>query len=343
MATADARVYAAGRRSRAIRIPPPAAASPFLPPAAPPLAPGKFRDPDVTAKGERRARVGFVGLRTLWFNTGTLCNLACANCYIESTPRNDALSYLSASEVAVYLDELAAVSPGPREVGFTGGEPFLNRDLLSMVEDALSRGHRALVLTNAMRPMRLQEAALAALARRHGDRLTLRVSLDHPTREVHDAERGAGAFDAALDGLRRLFALGVRTTLAGRRLPGESEAEARAAFARRLAAEGPPLRTGPAGLLLFPEMDPHADVPEITDACWGLLGVDPAEVMCATSRMVVKRRGAAAPTVVACTLTPHAPDFDLGPSLAGAFGEVGLNHPHCARFCVLGGASCSAA
>jgi hypothetical protein len=64
-------------------------------------------------------------------------------------------------------------------------------------------------------------------------------------------------------------------------------------------------------------------------------------MMCASSRMVVKSKGAARPHVVACTLLPHDPQFALGPTLAAARREVGLNHPHCARFCVLGGASCS--
>ena len=47
----------------------------------------KFADPDVTAKGERRARVALAALRTLWINTGSLCNITCRNCYIEFEPR----------------------------------------------------------------------------------------------------------------------------------------------------------------------------------------------------------------------------------------------------------------
>ena len=58
--------------------------------------------------------------------------------------------------------------------------------------------------------------------------------------------------------------------------------------------------------------------------------------------MVVKRKGADAPSVVACTLLPYTPEFDLGTSLEAAERPVRLNHPHCAKFCVLGGASCSA-
>lgn len=50
---------------------------------APPLPRTKFADPHLTASGAPRARVPLVALETLWFNTGTLCNLACATCYIE--------------------------------------------------------------------------------------------------------------------------------------------------------------------------------------------------------------------------------------------------------------------
>jgi hypothetical protein len=64
-------------------------------------------------------------------------------------------------------------------------------------------------------------------------------------------------------------------------------------------------------------------------------------MMCATSRMVVRRKGAAGPVVLACTLLVDDPQFELGPTLVAASRPVALNHPHCARFCVLGGASCS--
>src|SRR6266852_6759587 len=119
--------------------------------AEPPLNPAKFRDPFVTAKGEPRAWVFLKRLRTLWFNTGTLCNLTCRNCYIESSPRNDRLAYLSAADVAAYLDEIESDGLGTEEIGFTGGEPFMNPAFPTMLEEALRRGYRVLVLTNAMR------------------------------------------------------------------------------------------------------------------------------------------------------------------------------------------------
>jgi hypothetical protein len=98
----------------------------------------------------------------------------------------------------------------------------------------------------------------------------------------------------------------------------------------------------PTRLVLFPEMDSGADIAEISEGCWSILGKSPASVMCASSRMVVKRKGESGPRVAACTLLPYESGFDLGGTLAEASGPVALNHPHCARFCVLGGASCSA-
>jgi uncharacterized Fe-S cluster-containing radical SAM superfamily protein len=288
--------------------------------------------------------VALAGLRTLWVNTGTLCNITCRNCYIESSPRNDALAYLTAAEVRAYLDEIARDALPVEEIGFTGGEPFLNRDLPEMLRDVLGRGFRTLVLTNAMKPMRNHAAALLALLRDFGpERLVLRVSLDHHQAEVHDLERQEGSFEQALDGLSWLAAQGFRVHVAGRAaFGGEGEAAMRAGFATLFAARGIPVDAAdPVALMLFPEMDAAADVPEITTACWGILKKSPESLMCASARMVVKRRGAARPAVLACTLLPYDARFELGATLAEAARPVALNHPHCARFCVLGGAACS--
>ncbi|MDP4574192.1 radical SAM protein [Qipengyuania sp. G39] len=317
----------------------PSGPSPFVVEAAP-LPREKFSDPRITAAGETRASVALTELDTLWFNTGTLCNLACATCYIESSPTNDALVYLSADHAARFLDEAQAM--GAREIGFTGGEPFMNPDMLPMLEDALARGFEALVLTNAMKPMRRHEAALIELRERFGAKLTLRVSLDHHSKAVHEAERGARTWEPAIDGLRWLSENGFSIAVAGRLLPGEGEVEARNAYAALFDVENIAIDPrDPARLVLFPEMDADKDIAEITTACWDILGKSPSDIMCATSRMIVHRKGEAAPRVVACTLIPHDPGFDLGATLEESSRDVPLNHPHCARFCVLGGASCS--
>jgi uncharacterized Fe-S cluster-containing radical SAM superfamily protein len=318
-----------------------AAPSPFALPEARPLAAQKFTDPLLTAKGETRASVAMTGLSTLWFNTGTLCNLACQTCYIESTPTNDALVYITLDEVRAYLDEIARDGLPTGEIAFTGGEPFMNREMVPIIQLCLDRGFEVLVLTNAMRPMRRFERELLALEGR--ERLTLRVSLDHHTPAVHEAERGGNTWDIAIDGLIWLARNGFDIAVAGRQLADEPETVARAGYAALFAAHDLPVDAhDPARLVLFPAMDEAADIAEISTACWGILGVDPAAMMCASSRMVVKRKGEPAPRVAACTLLPYHPEFDMGATLAEAARDVRLNHPHCARFCVLGGASCSA-
>jgi uncharacterized Fe-S cluster-containing radical SAM superfamily protein len=304
--------------------------------------PRKFRDPLVTAGGELRARVALKSLDTLWFNTGTLCNLTCRHCYIESSPKNDRLVYLSAAEIGQYLAEIHELGLGTRLIGFTGGEPFMNPQLPAMLELALTQGFRALVLTNAMKPMHKMKAALVELRERFGGRLQIRVSIDHYGRAVHEAERGRRSWQPTLDGLCWLAANGFAISVASRRLLGEPEAAIRRGFARLFAKLRVALDADdPDALTVFPEMDEATDVPEITEACWGILGKSPDSVMCASSRMVAKFKGAARPSVIACTLLPYDPRFDLGASLAEAQRAVALNHPHCAKFCVLGGGACS--
>ena len=309
----------------------------------------KFSDPYITARGDGRASVAFSWLETLWINTGTLCNIECANCYIHSSPTEDRLAYISAAEAARYMAEARDISarqgtPLP-EIGFTGGEPFMNPDMLVMLGDALSQGHSVLVLTNAMQPMQRPriQTELLALREMYGDALKLRVSLDHHTAAFHDKERGAGSFVKTLEGLRWLTSYGFALAVAGRTTFGEADDDERRGYADMFARESLPIDAfDPSSLVLFPEMDDTTDVPEITTACWDILHVDPASMMCATSRMVVKRKGASAPVVVACTLLPDDPQFEMGRTLKESFGTVKLNHRHCAKFCVLGGASCSA-
>ncbi|MGE0613425.1 MAG: radical SAM protein, partial [Hyphomicrobiales bacterium] len=320
----------------------------FPRPAQRPLDPGKFRDPDITARGEPRASVALRALETLWINTGTLCNIECVNCYIESSPSNDRLAYITRGELRPFLDEIRRDGLGTREIGFTGGEPFMNRELCAMAGDALERDLNVLILTNAMQPMqrpRVQKELLA-LKQAHGGRLALRVSVDHWSRRLHEAERGANTWDRTLAGLDWLSRNGFSIAIAGRTCWGEPESEARAGYARLIAERG--WRIDPHNrmqLLLFPEMNEREDVPEITTACWGILGKTPSQMMCASSRMVVKRKGAKAPSVVPCTLLPYDRAFDMGATLAeaaradaGMFdgGAVKLCHPHCAKFCVLG-------
>lgn len=305
---------------------------------------GKFTDPRRTARGEIRATVPLSDPQTLWFNTGTLCNITCVNCYIDSSPTNDALEYITLDEMIPYLNEAEERGWGLREIAFTGGEPFMNPQMVDMARHCLERGYEVLILTNAMLPMmrpRVREGLLD-IRKAYGEKLTLRISLDHWSQEHHDDMRGKGSFNRTIMGMRWLRDNGFRMAVAARSLWGETEAEARAGFAALFAQEEFNVDAqNPVFTVIFPEMDESVEVPEITASCWTILDKSPRDVMCATSRMVVKRKGKSL-SVAACTLLPYEAEFDLGSTLADAERDVALNHPHCAKFCVLGGASCSA-
>ena len=303
-----------------------------------------FVDPVMTAAGEPRALVKLTRLETLWFNTGTLCNIACGNCYIESSPENDRLEYLSLDDVAGYLNEIEVKGLGTTEVGFTGGEPFMNPDILAILRLTLNAGYSVLVLTNAMRPMmrpRIQ-AGLLDLKREFSGQLTLRVSIDHFDATQHEEERGSGTWAPMIKGLKWLHQNQFAFHLAGRTRWGEDQQTLRQGYRHMLTGLGITFDVDdPTALILFPEIDPDKAVPEITTSCWDILGVEPENMMCATSRMIVKHKGDPAPSVMACTLLAYDLRFRLGSSLAQSQQPVPLNHPSCAMFCVLGGGSCS--
>ena len=308
------------------------------------IQPQKFKDPFVTAKGEQRAVVALTRLKTLWFNTGSLCNITCRNCYMDSSPTNDALAYLSLADVTGYLIEIKTQNFPVEEIAFTGGEPFMNRALPDMLHAVLDNGFKALVLTNAMKPLQQKQKHLDELNQQFQDGLTIRVSIDHFTQTRHEEIRGVNTWQSMINGLRWLAENNFKLAIAGRMCWDETEHQARQGYGELFAQEKIDVdTTDPAQLVLFPEMDASKDVPEITVSCWDILGVAPETMMCATSRMVVKKRGSDHPVVMPCTLLPYDEAFELGRDLQCSQPKVQLNHPHCARFCVLGGASCSVA
>ena len=159
--------------------------------------------------------------------------------------------------------------------------------------------------------------------------------------DVHDTERGKGSFAKALEGLRFMSREGMQIEIAGRRLVDEPEASARAGYRELFQREGIAVECDdPVQLVIFPEMAADSDPPEITEACWSILNKRPDDVMCASSRMVVRRKDAISPTVLACTLIAYDGRFELGSTLKQAEVSVPLNHRSCATFCVLGGAAC---
>ena len=299
----------------------------------------KFKDPITTVDGSKRAFIEAKKIKTLWFNTGTLCNIECKNCYIESSPKNNRLVYLTFNEVKLFIDEAIDKNLGTNEIGFTGGEPFMNKDILKMIEYSLSKNFKVLVLSNAMRPMLNIKEDLLKLNHQN---LVIRVSIDHYQKEKHEEVRGKNTFDVMIKGLLWLNSNNFNYALATRLLWGEEEDQLRNNFNQFIDKYSLKLDAkSEQQLVTFVEMDKKVDTPEITTACWNILGKDPDDIMCSWSRMVVKKKGMLKPSVIACTLLPYEDEFDLGQSLTNSLQKIYLNHKHCSKFCVLGGSSCS--
>jgi sulfatase maturation enzyme AslB (radical SAM superfamily) len=299
----------------------------------------KFNDPFITADGNKRAFIEAKKINTLWFNTGTLCNIECKNCYIESSPKNDRLVYLTFDEVKLFIDEAIDNNLKTKEIGFTGGEPFMNKDILKMVDYALEKKFKVLILSNAMKPMLNKKEELLKL--RHPN-LTIRVSIDHYNKTKHEEVRGKGTYEVMMKGLNWLSKNNFNFTLATRLLWYESENNVRQNFQEFINTYQLNLDAySNEQLVTFAEMDEKIDTPEITTDCWGILNKDPNDIMCSWSRMVVKKKGSKKPSVIACTLLPYDEEFDLGESLTNSLQKIYLNHKHCSKFCVLGGSSCS--
>lgn len=254
----------------------------------------KFSDQRITAKGESRAHVELRSLKTLWFNTGTLCNLECANCYIESSPTNDRLTYMTAGEVEAYLKEIKEQNLPTELIGLTGGEPFLNPNIIAILTTILSYDLDVLVLTNANRVLKKHHSALLELKAQYGEKLKLRVSLDHHTPEIHDKERGRNAFAKTTKELVWLSENGFDLSIASRSLTHESSADSVQGHGELLKNLGIQIDLSEK-LVVFPEMDAKESVPEITTACWDILSKSPDDQMCASERMIVKRKGDASP------------------------------------------------
>jgi AdoMet-dependent heme synthase len=152
-------------------------------------------------------QVPFGHLRALWFQiTGTLCNLTCVHCFISCSPTNHSLEFLAPETIYRYLDE--AIQLGVREIYFTGGEPFMHKDILPILERSLQVAPTTVLTNGTLITPRVAEA-LGDLQAASPYSLEIRVSLDDVDEARNDAVRGKGTLQKALQALQRLQARGI--------------------------------------------------------------------------------------------------------------------------------------
>lgn len=155
----------------------------------------------------RAALIQPAGLRELWIQVNNACNLTCTHCLVSSGPGG--IPGLPADALVKLVDRAAAL--GLERLYVTGGEPFLRRDLFSLLRHVTETlGLEAIVLTNATvwgEPVR---QGLASLDR---EKVKLQVSVDGARPATNDPIRGAGTFAKALDGAAALAELGFEVSL----------------------------------------------------------------------------------------------------------------------------------
>jgi MoaA/NifB/PqqE/SkfB family radical SAM enzyme len=286
-------------------------------------------------RGHPTPRVPYLALDTVWFQvSGTLCNLACEHCFISSGPTNHDHEIMTRAEVRPFLEESEAL--GAKDFYFTGGEPFLNRELPEILEDTLRIGP-ATVLTNATLITRARAEELSRLA--HGSRYSLeaRVSLDGLTAESNDPIRGTGSFEATLAGIRELALAGFDPIITATQTWDDGEdrglRERFHAFLNEIGLSKPRFKVLP----LFrigreaTRTQGYARSERLTEE--HMRGFDPWILQCSNSRMVTSKG------VYVCPILINVPGAKMGRTLKETLKPFPLAYGAC-HTCWATGASC---
>ena len=290
-----------------------------------------------TEDGTPRGWIQPHALDELWLHTGTACNLSCPFCLEGSRPGDNRLQRITLKDARPFIEE--ALTLGVRQFSFTGGEPFIVRDFVRILDYA-SQYRPCLVLSNGSDAL-LKRLHQVARLKNAAQPISFRISIDYPDETRHDAGRGAGSFAEALESLRALQGMGFGISIARQMPADEDSAAAEAAFCKLLADNRLPATTR---IVAFPDFGVPGDgrsVPAITSDCMTRYQTETTRraFMCAFSKMVVKQAGEM--RVYACTLVDDDPDYELGRTLAAAMPvRVMLRHQRCYS-CFRYGSSCS--
>lgn len=290
-----------------------------------------------TPLGDPRGYIQPHALTELWFHTGTACNLACPFCLEGSKPGDNRLQRITFKDAQPFIDE--AIELGVKQFSFTGGEPFLIKDIVKILDYALQRAP-CLVLTNGVGALPKRLPQLLPLRARPNS-LSFRISIDWPDADRHDAGRGIGNFAIGWDTARRLHEAGFKVSIARQMTLGEDRAAVDSAYASLCVANRLP---GDTRIVFFPDFgvpDQSRDVPFVTESCMTTYQTEATrrDFMCAYSKMLVKQGGQM--RVYACTLVDDDADYDQGASLRESISKrVMLRHHRCFS-CFKFGASCS--
>jgi uncharacterized Fe-S cluster-containing radical SAM superfamily protein len=281
--------------------------------------------------------VPLTSLDQLWFQVGgTVCNLRCTHCFISCSPDNHSFWFMTREQVRAALEESAGM--GVKEYYFTGGEPFMNNEMVGILDDTLQYGP-ATVLTNAtlLPPRRVEELRRISEGRCHP--LELRVSVDGPTAAINDAIRGEGSFERAMEGVGALVDAGFRPIITTMQSwPCEEMACMLQRFRDGLDAVGyaePRLKVLPP-LLIGEEAERNRGYrPDERITHEMMHGYDIDQLLCTRARLVT------AAGVYPCPILLDYPGARLAGTLAEAVGMSASLRESACYTCYVNGALCS--
>lgn len=269
--------------------------------------------------------VPMVALDTLWFQvSGTLCNLKCTHCFISCSPANHSHEMLTLETVRRYLKEAEPL--GVREYYFTGGEPFMNREMLPILHEALRQGPVS-VLTNGVLITPELASALKALEDGSEYSLDLRVSIDGYTAQVNDPIRGEGTFARILRGVRNLAGAGINPVITVTEACAEAATtDGRARFLEFLASIGlPHPRLKILSLFRIGAEEHRARAYESWETLRGrsLTPEEAEKLQCSSCRMVTSRG------VYVCPILIDSPEARMGETLRETLHPFELKYSAC--------------
>lgn len=276
-------------------------------------------------------------LDQLWFQVaGTVCNLRCKHCFISCAPDNHSFWFMRRTQVREILEESREL--GVKEYYFTGGEPFMNHEMLSILDDTLALGP-ATVLTNAtLLPVR-SVRELARIEGRHPYSLELRVSLDGVTREMNDAIRGEGAFDRCLEGIATLVSEGFLPIVTTMQSWDDADTDRVLADFRDLLGsvgyDRPRLKILPPLLIGEEAKRSRGYVPTERVTADMMHDFAHEQLICSSARLVTARG------VYACPILLESPSARLGDTLTDAVRSPAVLSEQACFTCYLNGSICS--
>jgi MoaA/NifB/PqqE/SkfB family radical SAM enzyme len=279
--------------------------------------------------------VPMLAMDTLWFQVaGTICNIACTHCFISCSPKNRNHEMMTAAEIARHLAEAREL--GVREYYFTGGEPFMNREIVPILEMTLRQGP-ATVLTNGMllRPELCRR--LKELSDGSEYSLDLRVSLDGFDRESHDAIRGEGVWDRVMTGLQNLATVGINPVMTvTEAAEGVGSAEGRKRFLEVIRSFGfdrPRLKVLPLFRIGAEAERTHAYDDWERLSSESMSEANASILQCSSCRMVTSKG------VFVCPILIEEPDARMGDTITETLRPFELRYGAC-HTCWVDGVSC---